>query len=858
MKKNTFKRIVTVGAVLAGVAVFIASILNKRENENEEYCTPKALRKAAKNQATFYEKYVKRGLDILLSLGGILILWPIMAISALIVYLEDPANPIFQQKRVGINKTYFRIHKLRSMKVNMKDVPTHLLSKEEQDAFILRSGRLFRKLSIDELPQCFDILRGRMSVVGPRPALWNQDDLIAERDKYGANDVKPGLTGWAQINGRDELEIPVKAQLDGYYKEQLRKSSLSGFWMDFKCFFGTFMSVLSSEGVVEGGTGNKEKKNSHQYEYVKKATNQELIGNIGFLAPVKVNWTKKRNVLITGKGSYIGESFESYARENFAFNFKVDTLDMMDESWRTHDFAAYDIVLHVAGIAHADVGQVSEETQRKYYEVNTDLALEVAQKAKQAGVKEFIFMSSMIVYGESAPFGKKRIINKNTVPKPANFYGDSKLQADVAVRKLADADFSVLVLRPPMIYGKDCKGNYPLLAKLAKKLPVFPYVDNARSMLYIENFCEFVCELTLIDQDCFSVDGNVFFPQNALFSNTSDMVKIIAEAVGHKIAVSKVLAPAVALGSIIPGKIGQLINKAFGNSCYDQNLSNYPGMHYQKYNFAQSVRRTESVDLVEHVKNTKEVQKVENEPLVSVITVAFNSEKTIQRTIESVLNQTYTNVEYLIIDGCSTDHTLEIAHSYEGDFARKGMNYHIISEKDAGIYDAMNKGIRKASGEIIGIINSDDWYEVNALKTMVRNFQVTDFDYYYADVCLHKADGSKFIKHSKMDHIVTSRHWNHPTCFVRKAVYDELGTFKNEGIHDDFDFFLRVRKAGKKVVIENQVLANFRTGGASNDKTIKKCLKRCKDRFQCYVSNGYSPLYLIECVGIELAKVILS
>ena len=147
---------------------------------------------------------------------------------------------------------------------------------------------------------------------------------------------------------------------------------------------------------------------------------------------------------------------------------------------------------------------------------------------------------------------------------------------------------------------------------------------------------------------------------------------------------------------------------------------------------------------------------------------------------------------------------------------------------------------------------------MNALQTMVRNFQVTDFDYYYADVCLHKADGSKFIKHSKMDHIVTSRHWNHPTCFVRKAVYDELGTFKNEGIHDDFDFFLRVRKAGKKVVIENQVLANFRTGGASNDKTIKKCLKRCKDRFQCYVSNGYSPLYLIECVGIELAKVILS
>lgn len=196
-----------------------------------------------------YQKYGKRILDILLSGVGILVLSPLFLIIALAVVLDDPGPLLFRQKRVGIHKSHFMIAKFRSMKVSTpRDVPTHLLENPEQ--YITRVGRVLRKTSLDELPQIFQIFTGKMSVIGPRPALWNQLDLIAERDKYGANDVRPGLTGWAQINGRDELEIDVKAKLDGEYAQNV------SFLFDCKCFFGTIAAVLKREGVVEGGTGS--------------------------------------------------------------------------------------------------------------------------------------------------------------------------------------------------------------------------------------------------------------------------------------------------------------------------------------------------------------------------------------------------------------------------------------------------------------------------------------------------------------------------------------------------------------------------------------------------------------------------
>ncbi len=200
---------------------------------------------------TFYVKVIKRLLDILLSGLAIVLLSWLILISMLVVYLEDPGRVIFTQQRVCKGKKLFTIHKLRSMKLNTPDIPTHLMTNPEQ--YLLKSGKVFRKLSIDELPQLWDIFIGRMSIVGPRPALWNQDDLVAERDKYGANDFTPGLTGLAQISGRDELEIAEKARLDGEYCKSLRESSIKGFKMDIRCFFGSFSAVLKAKGVSEGG-----------------------------------------------------------------------------------------------------------------------------------------------------------------------------------------------------------------------------------------------------------------------------------------------------------------------------------------------------------------------------------------------------------------------------------------------------------------------------------------------------------------------------------------------------------------------------------------------------------------------------
>ena len=204
-----------------------------------------------------YQKFWKRFLDVVLSGCAIIVLSPVFLILVVAIKMDDPGPVFFRQKRVGIHKSHFHILKFRTMKVSTpKDVPTHLL--EDPQQYITRVGSFLRKTSLDELPQIFQIFTGEMSVIGPRPALWNQFDLIAERDKYGANDVCPGLTGWAQINGRDELPIEVKARLDGEYVERL------SFWFDVKCFFGTIISVLKSEGVVEGGTGALEKEKKEQ------------------------------------------------------------------------------------------------------------------------------------------------------------------------------------------------------------------------------------------------------------------------------------------------------------------------------------------------------------------------------------------------------------------------------------------------------------------------------------------------------------------------------------------------------------------------------------------------------------------
>lgn len=535
-------------------------------------------------QPSLYNRYIKRGLDIVLSFGGIVALSPVLLGIAAAIKIDDPGPVFFTQKRLGQNKKYFRVYKFRSMKMSTPhDTPTHMLENPEQ--YITRVGKFLRAHSLDELPQLFNVLDGSLSLVGPRPGLWNQDVLTAERDKYGVNEYKPGITGWAQINGRDSISIEKKSELDGY---GVRHSSLL---FDLKCLLETVTKVGHDDTVVEGGTGTMAKVYRN---YTEGKNDEELIGNIGFGEQVTVDRTAKKKVLITGAGSYIGQSFLTYAREHYPENFEIDELDMIGDDWREHDFSKYDIVYHVAGIAHADVGNVTEETKEKYYAVNTDLTVEVARKAKAEQVKEFVFMSSMIVYGESAPYGKKKVIDEHTVPMPANFYGDSKLQADVAVRELADDSFKVIVLRPPMIYGRGSKGNYLTLAKLAKKLPVFPDVDNERSMLYIENLCEFLCQIMLVGNA--KQNATVLIPQNAEWTNTSMMVKEISKVDGKNILELKVLKPAVAVAGKIPGKISGLTNKAFGNSCYAHETSKYDRIDYQKITLCDSISRIAEKD----------------------------------------------------------------------------------------------------------------------------------------------------------------------------------------------------------------------------------------------------------------------
>lgn len=207
-----------------------------------------------------YKSTVKRFFDIVLSLSGLVVISPFLVVVAVAIFIDDPGPVCFRQKRIGKGKSTFWLHKFRSMKMKTPDIPTHLL--ENPDMYITRVGKIIRKFSIDELLQLYDILIGKMSVIGPRPALWNQTDLIAERDKYGANDILPGLTGWAQINGRDELPIEIKAKFDGEYTKKLNRGGFGAFANDVKCFFGTVLKVVKGDGVVEGGKSVTDNENA--------------------------------------------------------------------------------------------------------------------------------------------------------------------------------------------------------------------------------------------------------------------------------------------------------------------------------------------------------------------------------------------------------------------------------------------------------------------------------------------------------------------------------------------------------------------------------------------------------------------
>lgn len=278
-----------------------------------------------------------------------------------------------------------------------------------------------------------------------------------------------------------------------------------------------------------------------------------------------------KKILITGANSYIGTNLKRWLGK-YPDKYYVDTVSTRGDAWKNKDFSEFDVVFHVAGIAHI---KETKKNQDLYYKVNRDLAFEIAKKAKANGVKQFIFLSSMSVYGI-----ENGVIDENTPLNPQGNYGISKLQAEELILPLDDDSFKVAVLRPPMIYGKGCKGNYPRLAKLTLKTPIFPDVDNKRSMIYIDNLSEFV---RLIIDSC--ING-MFFPQNSEYVNTSEMVKLIAKAHGKKIRITKLFNPLLSLLNL------SIVNKVFGDLVYKKELSAFNNQ-YNVYSFLDSIKITE-------------------------------------------------------------------------------------------------------------------------------------------------------------------------------------------------------------------------------------------------------------------------
>ncbi|MFK3936224.1 NAD-dependent epimerase/dehydratase family protein [Alkalihalobacillus sp. NPDC078783] len=291
-----------------------------------------------------------------------------------------------------------------------------------------------------------------------------------------------------------------------------------------------------------------------------------------------------KKVLITGRNSYVGNSFTQWVDNNP--EIKIEKISLRNNDWRDKDFSSYDVVLHVAGIAHVST---DPELEQQYYKINRDLTIEIAKKSKLDGVKQFIFMSSIIVYGDSISSG---MITKETVPNPANFYGKSKLEAEDGIQSLQSKDFKIAVVRPPMIYGRDSKGNYPKLAKLAKFTPLFPDLNNKRSMLHIDNLSEFL-KLIIIAND-----KGYFFPQNKEYVRTSKMVKLIADKHGKNVKLVKIFNP---IFKPFISRVG-LLNKVFGDLYYSQDM--IATGDYQINDLKKSIEETESRNMENEKKST--------------------------------------------------------------------------------------------------------------------------------------------------------------------------------------------------------------------------------------------------------------
>ncbi|WP_342436969.1 NAD-dependent epimerase/dehydratase family protein [Paenibacillus sp. FSL L8-0436] len=287
---------------------------------------------------------------------------------------------------------------------------------------------------------------------------------------------------------------------------------------------------------------------------------------------------EKKKILITGKGSYIGTNFIKWLQK-WPSLYETFELSVRDDEWKKHDFSFYNIVVHVAGIAHVSA---DPNLEQQYYKINRDLAIEVANKAKKENVGQFIFLSSMIVYGTDGTIGKENIITNSTIPTPSDFYGKSKLEADLAIQRLGNEKFNVVSVRTPMVYGPNCKGNFPKLNKLTDKTFIFPDIKNQRSMIFINNLCQFL--KLIVDE---KVTG-VFHPQNKDYVCTTEIIKIMASIKNKRIFYFKILNPIL----LVISRKNNFINKVFGNKVYEKSLSCYPNWNYNIVDFRNSIEQS--------------------------------------------------------------------------------------------------------------------------------------------------------------------------------------------------------------------------------------------------------------------------
>ncbi len=559
--------------------------------------------------------------------------------------------------------------------------------------------------------------------------------------------------------------------------------------------------------------------------------------NFGFKKKFNIDKSVYKRVLITGAESYVGESFREWVKTHHPSNFIVNTIDMTKPEWKNADFSGYDTVFHVAGIAHADIENLNDKTKRKYYEVNTRLAINTAKKSKREGVRQFVFMSSMIIYGESAPYREKKIIDENTIPAPANFYGDSKWQADKRIRELNSNDFQVAVIRSPMIFGKGSKGNYPLLKKIANIVPIFPDIQNQRSMIHIDNLCEFISLLIM------SGEGGIYFPQNREYATTSLMVKEIGELSGKRIWLSKILNPMVGICSHIPGRIGLLTNKAFGNCVYEQTISQYNGLEYVVRDFKEAIRLTEDRGQSTH--------SILNQPMVSVITAAYNCDLTIGKTIESVQKQSYKNWEMLIVDDGSSDNTIETVSTYLKKDARIKL---ILLEKNLGAAVARNVAIKKSSGRFVAFLDSDDLWKPQKLEKQISFMLQNNYAFTFTAYDVFHESSDIIRKVYRVPKSINYKQYLRNTIIGNLTVVMDKEKIPNlyveQGYLEDVLTWMHYLKAGYIAYGLNENLASYRI--SINSKSGNK-IKNAKRYFQCLRKGQQLPIW--ECLVDEICYI---